>query len=96
MWTGQTSHPAPRSLKPSWTPTVRIRALIQEYFNTAAFTQNALGTFGNTGKNILQGPGVFNTDIALLKDTKISDRVHVAIPRRGIQRFQQCQLRSAG
>jgi hypothetical protein len=50
-------------------------ALIQEYFNIGAFTQNAPGTFGNTGKNILQGPGVFNTDIALLKDTKLSDRV---------------------
>jgi Carboxypeptidase regulatory-like domain/TonB dependent receptor/TonB-dependent Receptor Plug Domain len=49
-------------------------ALIQEYFNTAAFTQNAPGTFGNTGKNILQGPGLFDADMALLKDTKISER----------------------
>ena len=49
-------------------------ALIQEYFNPAAFTQNALGTYGNTGKNILVGPGLFDTDIALLKDTKIGDR----------------------
>jgi hypothetical protein len=49
-------------------------ALIQEYFNPAAFMQNAVGTFGNTGKNILRGPGLFNTDIALLKDIKISER----------------------
>ena len=49
-------------------------ALIQEYFNPAAFTQNALGTYGNTGKNILVGPGYFDTDIALLKDTKIGER----------------------
>lgn len=49
-------------------------ALIQQYFNTAAFTENAAGTFGDTGKNILFGPGLFDTDIALLKDTKISDR----------------------
>ncbi len=49
-------------------------ALIQGYFNPAAFTQNAMGTYGNTGKNILQGPGLFDTDIALLKDTKIGER----------------------
>ncbi len=49
-------------------------ALIQEYFNTAAFTENSPGTFGDTGKNILFGPGLFDTDIALLKDTKIGDR----------------------
>jgi Carboxypeptidase regulatory-like domain/TonB-dependent Receptor Plug Domain/TonB dependent receptor len=48
--------------------------LIQEYFNPAAFTQNAPGTFGNTGKNILIGPGLFDTDIALLKNTEIGDR----------------------
>ena len=31
--------------------------LVQEYFNTAAFQQNATGTFGNSGRNILRGPG---------------------------------------
>jgi len=49
-------------------------ALIQEYFNIAAFTQSTPGTFGNTGKNILIGPGMFDTDIAVLKDTKINER----------------------
>ncbi len=48
--------------------------LIQEYFNPAAFTENAPGTFGDTGKNILIGPGLFNTDVALLKNTKIGER----------------------
>ncbi len=49
-------------------------ALIQEYFNINAFQPNAPGTFGNTGKNILVGPGLFDTDIALMKDTKIGER----------------------
>jgi hypothetical protein len=49
-------------------------ALTQQYFNPAAFTYNAPGTYGNTGKNILVGPGLFNTDIALMKDTKIGER----------------------
>jgi Carboxypeptidase regulatory-like domain/TonB-dependent Receptor Plug Domain len=49
-------------------------ALIQEYFNTAVFGSNAIGTFGNSGKNNLRGPGIFNTDLALLKDTRIGER----------------------
>jgi hypothetical protein len=49
--------------------------LIQEYFNTALFVPNAIGTFGNSAKNNLRGPGLFNTDLALLKNTKISEHL---------------------
>jgi len=38
-----------------------------QYFNTAAFTSNAIGTFGNSGRNCVRGPGSYNTDLALLK-----------------------------
>lgn len=41
--------------------------LVQEYFNPAAFQQNALGTFGNSGRNILRGPGYNNVDLAVMK-----------------------------
>lgn len=39
---------------------------VRQWFNTAAFTQNAIGTFGNSGRNIVPGPGlaVFNTSLA--------------------------------
>ena len=47
--------------------------LIQEYFNTAVFVPNAIGTFGNSGKNNLRGPGFFDMDFGLLKDTKITE-----------------------
>jgi hypothetical protein len=49
--------------------------LIQQYFNVAAFVPNAIGTFGNSGKNILRGPRSFNTDMGLLKDFPIFERV---------------------
>jgi hypothetical protein len=49
--------------------------LIQEYFNTALFEPNAIGTFGNSAKNNLRGPGLFNTDLALLKNTKIGEHL---------------------
>ncbi len=47
---------------------------INEWFDTSLFGPNAIGTFGNTGKNILRGPKLFNTDLGLLKDTKITER----------------------
>ena len=47
---------------------------INEWFNTTALVPNAIGTFGNAGKNALRGPRSFNTDLALLKDTKVDER----------------------
>jgi len=41
---------------------------VGQYFNTAAFTVNRVGTFGNVGRNVLQGPGRQNLDMGLLKD----------------------------
>jgi hypothetical protein len=37
------------------------------YFNTAAFTNNAAGTFGNSGKNIMFGPHQFGADASIMK-----------------------------
>jgi hypothetical protein len=47
------------------------------YFNTAAFTTNALGTFGNSGRNILRGPRYDSMDIALLKNWSFQERYHL-------------------
>jgi hypothetical protein len=47
--------------------------MINQWFNTALFTPNAAGTFGNSGKNIIRGPRFFNTDFAVIKNTKIME-----------------------
>jgi hypothetical protein len=41
--------------------------VIAQYFNKAAFQQNAIGTFGNSGRNTLFGPGYNNVDFAVMK-----------------------------
>jgi hypothetical protein len=51
--------------------------LIQRYFDTSKFVPNAIGTFGNSGKNILRGPGLFNTDIGILKNTQVYETMSV-------------------
>ncbi len=44
---------------------------LNKYFNTAAFTPNAAGTFGNSGKNLFQGPPVKTMDLAFSKNWTI-------------------------
>lgn len=51
------------------------QAEANEWFKTTAFGVNAPGTYGNTGKGILNGPRDFNTDLAAMKTTKVSDRL---------------------
>ena len=41
---------------------------LNTYFNPAAFAINAPGTFGNSAKNLLNGPGINTADVALVKN----------------------------
>jgi hypothetical protein len=45
----------------------------QPYFNTSAFSDNALGTIGNASRRSFYGPGMFNTDLALLRNFQIRE-----------------------
>ena len=48
---------------------------IDKWFNTSCFQQvtDTTGTFGNTGRNTVRGPGQFNIDASLIKNTKIGN-----------------------
>jgi Carboxypeptidase regulatory-like domain/TonB dependent receptor len=59
---------------PTTLPNQSHGALVQEAFNVAAFVPNAIGTFGNSGKNILRGPRFFDTDLGLLKNFALVER----------------------
>jgi hypothetical protein len=43
------------------------------YFNTSLFTPEAIGQLGTASKRFFHGPGINNWDIALLKDTHITE-----------------------
>lgn len=53
--------------------------VIGQWFNPADFTVNPVGTFGNTGKNALRGPGYFNSDLAAIKNTNFGARVSLQL-----------------
>jgi hypothetical protein len=42
---------------------------VEEWFNTLAFALNAPLTFGNAGRNIVNGPGYVDVDYSLIKNT---------------------------
>jgi hypothetical protein len=46
---------------------------IDKWFDTSCFarTTDATGTFGNTGRNTVRGPGAFNIDASVIKHTKV-------------------------
>lgn len=48
-----------------------------QWFNPAAFTRAAAGTFGNAGRNIVIGPGQVNVDLSLFKDFLVRENTRV-------------------
>ena len=44
-----------------------------KWFNTAAFAVPAAGTWGNSGRNILEGPGTKTVDFSIFKDTHLTE-----------------------
>jgi TonB dependent receptor-like, beta-barrel len=49
----------------------------ERWFDTSAFIFPAPGTFGNAGRNIVEGPGYQNFNASLMKNTAISERVNL-------------------
>jgi len=67
-------------VRPSWNPDFSgtlIPGTPNRYFNPAAFLVPPAGTYGNVGRNTLIGPGVATLDASILKNTNISERIHL-------------------
>jgi hypothetical protein len=65
-------------IRPSWNPAFTGRIIPGSpnlYFDPAAFMLPAAGTYGNTGRNVLVGPGLATTDLSVAKNTAISEKV---------------------
>ena len=58
----------------------------------SAFTQPALGQFGNSTRNFLRGPTINNLDFALFKNFDASEGIAPAVPVRIVQRLQPPEL----
>lgn len=50
---------------------------VHQWYNPACFTPSAYGTLGDLGRNVLVGPGFVETDLGVMKETRITERVSV-------------------
>jgi hypothetical protein len=76
---GDTRNP----VRPSWNPAfggpviLGVPTSSPRYFNPLAFIQPAAGTYGNVGRNVLQGPGLAQTDVSLSKRILFTERLNL-------------------
>jgi hypothetical protein len=54
-------------------------ATSDQWFNTSAFSMPAFGTFGNAGRNILEGPGFQNVNLAVIKRLPLAGRTSLQL-----------------
>jgi hypothetical protein len=47
------------------------------WFKTTAFAPNPVGTFGNSGRDIIRGPGLATVDFSLFKNTSLTERFNL-------------------
>ncbi len=64
----------------------------QAYFNPNYFMQEPLGTVGNVMRRYFSGPGIYNFDVALLKDTPITERVQAQFRAEAFNVFNHAQF----
>lgn len=77
----------------SWKESNGSRAdRIAHWFNPAAFTQNAIGTFGQLRPNSLTNPGYINFDINLQKNFAITERIGLEIRSSFYNAFNHANL----
>jgi len=65
--------PGPVAANPGCVAPTQTRTAAH-WFNPCAFVEAATGSFGNEGRNAIQGPGYSNWDFAALKDITLTER----------------------
>lgn len=66
-------------IRPSWNPAFSGTVVLggpNQYYNPNAFVVPAAGTYGDTGRNVLRGPGLAQLDFSALKKFDLSERLH--------------------
>jgi hypothetical protein len=67
-------------VRPSWNPDFHGKLILgraNQYFDPAAFVVPVAGTYGNTPRNSLTGPGLASVDLSVRKNTVVSEKVSV-------------------
>ena len=49
----------------------------EQWFDTRAFALPPRGSFGNSGRNIMEGPGLVGVNLSLMKNIRVGDNVNI-------------------
>jgi hypothetical protein len=88
---GDTRNP----VRPSWNPNFSGKVINggpDQYFNPLAFIQPLNGSYGNLGRNVLQGPSLTQFDLALAKRWTLSERRSVQFRSEFFNLFNHTNL----
>ena len=66
------------------------------WFSAASFSQPTGAVFGNTGRNIFSGPGLYSLNLALAKRVKISERIDLELRGESFNVTNTAQFTLAG
>jgi hypothetical protein len=69
---------------------------LAEWFNTAAFANPPAGVWGNSGRNILQGPGTKTVDFSFFKNTAITENKILQLRAEFFNLFNTPQFNNPG
>jgi hypothetical protein len=64
---------------------------LKEWFNTACFSQPAIGVYGNSSRNFLRQPGINNWDIGVVKNFIFTERLRFALRVESFNTFNHAQ-----
>ena len=82
------------TLRPDVTGPIAQIGTVERWFDTSVFT--AVPRFGNLGRNVVIGPGFNNTDLAIIKNTKVGETVRVQFRAEFFDLFNHANLGAPG
>ncbi len=65
---------------------------VNHWFDTSAFVAPSCPCFGNSGRNILRGPGLFNVDVSIARDFRFTERMRLQFRSEAFNLFNHPNL----
>ena len=82
------------TLRPDDTGPIRIIGSVDRWFDTSVFA--AVPRFGNLGRDVIIGPAFNNTDLSIMKDTKIHERMRAQLRAEFFDLFNHANFGQPG
>jgi hypothetical protein len=67
-------------------------ATVADWINAAAFAVPANGTFGNAGRNLVRGPGIWQADLSLGKKFRLTERFSAELSASAFNLLNRAQF----